>query len=121
MKKFLFLAVLLTVPAIASAWSLRTDPHSPAEPVQPSHCGFYFDAAPKVVRAVDTEAGGVYCLLDLSTVTLANGTHTVKATHIVDHPVSPAESDFSNTVTFTWPIPAAPGTPGAPSVLKLVP
>jgi hypothetical protein len=119
-RKLICFVLLVALPGFATAWSIKTEPY-PAGSIQPTHCGFYFDAAPKVRIAATTDETGKFCVIDLATVTLTNGSHTVKATFIIDHPVIPAESDFSNSLTFTWPIPVVPGKPSAPSTLQLVP
>lgn len=122
MKKTLFAALILAS-APTYAYRLIADPYPSTDPQYSSlsHCKFYFDAAAPVKEVINT-TGGKHCEIDLSTVTLANGTHTAQATHLIDHPTSPLESVKSNTVTFTWPIPAPPtGTLQAPAGWRLVP
>lgn len=118
------------------AWTLVTDPISSNDADAPSDCRFYFDSAAPVKIVVqqctDTEkcpssdgtakgAGFSRCFADLAAFTLSNGSHSVQATHYINHPVSPAESGKSNAITFTWPIPAIPNVPPIPGALRLAP
>lgn len=123
MTRLLFAAVFFAS-VQAHAYKIISDPLPTTDPQYSalSHCNIYFDAAAPLKVVINT-TGGKHCELDLNTVTLSNGTHTVQATHLIDHPTSPLESiTKSNTVTFTWPIPNPPtGTLQAPAGWRLVP
>jgi len=122
MTRLLFAAVFFAS-VQAHAYKLISDPYpsSDSQYAALSHCQIYFDSAAPIKVAIVT-TGGKHCEIDLGTVTLANGTHTAKARHLIDHPTSPLESVDSNTVTFTWPIPNPPtGTLQAPAGWRLVP
>ena len=118
------IALLIALAAIpAHAYRLISDPLPTTDSQYSalSHCNFYFDTAAAVKVAV-VATGGKHCEIDLGSVTLSNGSHTVKARHLIDHPTSPLESADSNAVTFVWPIPNPPtGTLLVPGGFRLVP
>jgi hypothetical protein len=73
------------------------------------------DATAKLVIPVVAETGGNICKLDLAG--LANGSHTVKATAIVNDPIwGSQESVESLPLSFV-----KPGLPANPGGLKLRP
>jgi hypothetical protein len=103
----------LLVVAQAAAVSLRSDP---IQDERPTHCRFYFDEQDPIETPVATEAGGVYCLLDISDI--AVGFHTVQATFAVNDEVW-GEMESPKSVPFEFSRPAGPT--GSPSGLKLLP
>ena len=84
----------------------------------PTHCGWYFDAAPRVLVPVGLDSEGLpRCVFDVGAVTV--GPHVVQATFVIDSGVwGIEEGPKSLPLAFTRP--AAVGTVTLPApVLRL--
>jgi hypothetical protein len=107
----------------AHSYKLVSDPYPSADTGYSvlTHCQLYIDATAPTKHLIVT-TGGKHCEFDLDGLTLSTGVHTFQATHLADHPTTPAESMKSNTVTIQWPIPPVPtATMRIPQGFRIVP
>jgi len=119
MKRILFLlALLLAFFAFnfeAKAVSVESDPY-PESAVQPDGFLVSMDGGPVVESPAVIHSPGSYKLrFNIDNLSSGNHTMTVKAYKNYPDPWGRKES---NTVNFTFPVPAAPGGPGG---FKLLP
>lgn len=63
----------------AAAVSIRSDP---VQDERLTHCAWYLDSNERVLEPIATEPEGVYCLLDVSTI--STGDHTVQAAFVIE-------------------------------------
>lgn len=108
-KQLLILCVLAMVGQHAHPAPFIVSADFATTGTQPTHCGLFLDAAPKVeVPVVSQTSGAKFCKFDIAAV--ATGSHTVTATAIAKDTVwGTLESVKSSPFTFTRPgIPAVP-------------
>lgn len=114
MKTYLLYLAVLVPMAAQPAPFVVSDPSQ--DTPQPTHCGLLLDATPKVDVAVAKDsAGKAYCQFDVAG--LAIGTHTFKATFVLNDPVW---GRLESAVSAPFEL-SRPGSPNAPAGLGLKP
>jgi hypothetical protein len=114
MNRLFLLSALWTCWAAASPFMV-SDPY-PVGGTQPTHCGVFLNAAPRVEIAVALKAENrPYCRYDL--VGVAVGSHTIRMTHVAKDTIW-GDLESAQSVPFTFSRPGTPGVPTGPALSK---